>query len=119
MKNRLFFSITFVPLFLMVSYTLLEDVVIEHSQRSMNTVPAFILMGVEIVVQGIILFVMYRSFVHKKEKNYRILLVIMIIITILLFFLSTSLIIPFQLYTIFPFLTAYYGSAILYSLFSK
>lgn len=107
------------PVFIMAGYALLNNAIVAYSQRTFNPIPAFFSLGLQVIFQGFILFLMYRLLIFKKEKWFRTALITMTVICMALFFLATRLIIPFELYTIFPFLTAYYGSAFLYSYFSN
>ncbi|AZP04295.1 hypothetical protein [Jeotgalibaca ciconiae] len=119
MNKRTAFSIIFLPVLLMGTDILFAEAISEYTLRTMNPLPNYLSILVQVILQGLTLLIMYRSLAYKKEKNYRIILSVMIIASILIFFLSTSLFIPFQLYLISPFLIAYYGSSLLYSLFSK
>lgn len=107
------------PVFIMAGYAFLSTAIIAYSQRTLNPNPAFFSTVLQVISQGSILFLMYRLLIYKKEKWFRAALIIMTVICIVVFVLATRLIIPFELYTIFPFLTAYYGSAFMYSHFSK
>lgn len=119
MKKRTAFSIVFLPILLMGADILFAEAISQYILRTMNPLSYYLSIFVQVILQGLTLFIMYRSLAYKKEKNYRIILSVMVIVSILIFFLATLLVIPFQFYLISPFLTAYYGSALLYSLFSK
>ncbi len=119
MNKKSSYTILVLPVFIMASYAFINSAIIGYSQRTFNPIPAFFSTGLQVIFQGIILFLMYRLLIYKKEKWFLTALFIMTVICIASFFLAIRLIIPFELYTIFPFLTAYYGSAFMYSHFSK
>lgn len=118
MKKSTMFLLLLYPIFIMVGYTFLETILIQNSQRSFDVPPVFVLIGIQVFFQGSTLVLMYRSLVYKKEKSYRTLLGIMTLVCILLEMLAIKLIIPFELYRIFPYLVTYYGSAFVYSVWS-
>ena len=119
MKKRTIILLLFYPIFIMAGYSYLSNTLIQYFQLSFNVPPVFVLMGTQVLFQGSTLLLLYRSFIYKHEKNYRTLLGIMTLVCILLYVLAIKLFIPFELYTIFPYLITYYGSAFVYSLWGQ
>lgn len=119
MKSSTAYSLLFLPILLMVGHAMLATTIEQHYYRTFDIQPILLLLGLQILIQGTVLVLMYRSLVYKREKNYRILLEVMVVVCILLFILALNQVIPTHLYLVFPPLVAYYGSALLYSLISK
>lgn len=118
MKKSTLFLLLVYPTFIMAGYMFLETILIQNSQRSFDIPPVFFLMAIQVLSQGSTLVLMYRSLVYKSQKSYRTLLGIMTLVCILLDILAIQMIIPFELYRIFPYLITYYGSAFVYSVWS-
>lgn len=119
MNKKTALSLIFLPLLLMGIDAFATQAINDYVSQSFNIGPAYFSIFLQIILQGLTLIVIYHSLVYKKEKTYQLTLAVMLVACVLMLFLSTALIIPFQFYLITPFLIAYYGSALLYSLLSK
>ena len=119
MNKKTALSLIFLPVLLMGIDASATQAINDYMLRSFNPAPAYFSIFLQIILQGLTLIFIYHSLVYKKEKTYQLTLAVMLVACVLMLFLSTALIIPFQFYLITPFLIAYYGSALLYSLLSK
>lgn len=119
MNKKTALSLIFLPVLLMGIDAFATQAINDYMLRSFNPAPAYFSIFLQIILQGLTLIVIYHSLVYKKEKTYQLTLAVMLVACVLMLFLSTALTIPFSIHLVLPFLIAYYGSALLYSLLSK
>lgn len=68
MNKRTVFSIIFLPILLMGADVFFAEVISEYTLRTMNPLPNYLSILVQVILQGLTLLIMYRSLAYKKEK---------------------------------------------------